>query len=76
MRRLIGNHGKGGGHGTMAGGFADVPKTASDGGRALERLLSHRFVEALKKNPDRLQPLSLVPTAATAEPSRAAANNS
>ena len=76
MGRLVRDHGKGGGHGSMAGGFADVPKTASDGGRALERLLSHRFVEALKKNPDRLQPLSLVPTATIAEPSRSAANNS
>ena len=57
MRRLIGRNGKGGGHGTMAGGFVEIPKTASDGGRALERFLAQRFVKALKKNPERLQPL-------------------
>jgi len=70
MRRLIGKHGKGGGHGTLAGGFVEIPKTASDGGRALERFLSERFVRALKKNPERLQPLSL------AGPAPAAANGS
>mgnify|MGYP003397247894 CR=1 FL=1 len=34
MRRLIGTLGKGGGHGTMAGGFVALPKTAADGGRS------------------------------------------
>ncbi len=63
MRRLIGQNGKGGGHGSMAGGFVEIPKTASDGGRALERFMTHRFVTALKKNPERLQPLSLAPAA-------------
>jgi len=64
MRRLIGQRGKGGGHGTMAGGFVEIPRTANDGGRALERFLAQRFAAALKKNPERLQPLVLAPTGA------------
>jgi len=59
MRKIIGRLGKGGGHGTMAGGYANIPKTATDGGRALERLISQRFAKALKKNPERLLPLAL-----------------
>ncbi len=76
MRRIIGRLGKGGGHGTMAGGYANIPKTANDGGKALEKLLSKRFVKALKKNPDRLQPLALAkPEAAPPlEPARPAAS--
>ncbi|MEZ5313140.1 MAG: hypothetical protein R2862_05510 [Thermoanaerobaculia bacterium] len=59
MRRLIGKLGKGGGHGTMAGGFVAIPKTASDGGQAIEKLLVKRFAKALGKNPERLQPIRL-----------------
>lgn len=59
MRRVIGTLGKGGGHGTMAGGFVSIPKTATDGGRAIEKLLVKRFVKALGKNPERLQPIKL-----------------
>jgi len=57
MRKLIGKLGKGGGHGTMAGGWVTIPKTASDGGRALEREIAQSFVRAFKKKPDRLQPI-------------------
>lgn len=59
MRRIIGRRGKGGGHGTMAGGFVELPKTASDGGRALERYLGERFVRAFDHRPERLQPLAV-----------------
>ncbi len=59
MRRLIGTRGKGGGHGTMAGGFVGIPRTAADGGRAIERMLAQRFAKALGKNPERLQPIDL-----------------
>ncbi len=33
MRRLIGRRGKGGGHGTMAGGYVVLPENLADGGR-------------------------------------------
>jgi len=59
IRKLIGRRGKGGGHGTMAGGFLDLPENVSDGGRALERQLAQRFARALEKNPDRLLPIVL-----------------
>ncbi len=59
MRRLIGTLGKGGGHGTMAGGYVAIPKTATDGGKAIERMLAQRFVKALGKSPDRLSPIDL-----------------
>lgn len=59
MRRLIGTLGKGGGHGTMAGGWVSIPKTATDGGRAIEKLLGKRFAQAFKKNPGRLAPIDL-----------------
>lgn len=72
MRRLIGKRGKGGGHGTMAGGFVEIPRSASDGGRALERFLAQRFVTALKHRPERLQPLSLAPPAPAAPPAEVA----
>ena len=72
MRRLIGQLGKGGGHGTMAGGFVTIPKTAADGGRAIERMLALRFAAALKKNPERLAPIDLakVEISAPAPPER------
>ena len=76
MRKLIAGRGKGGGHGTMAGGYVVVPKTATDGGRALERDISQRFARALKKNPDRLQPIALAfaETAPAEENGRASAS--
>lgn len=59
MRRIVGTLGKGGGHGTMAGGFVSIPKTATDGGRAIEKMLAQRFAKALGKNPERLAPIDL-----------------
>jgi hypothetical protein len=37
MRRLIGRRGKGGGHGTMAGGYVMLPKNSGDPVKTLER---------------------------------------
>jgi nanoRNase/pAp phosphatase (c-di-AMP/oligoRNAs hydrolase) len=70
MRKLIGTLGKGGGHGTMAGGFVTIPRTAADGGRAIERMLAERFARALGRNPERLAPIDLedVELAAPAPP--------
>jgi nanoRNase/pAp phosphatase (c-di-AMP/oligoRNAs hydrolase) len=62
IRRLIGKSGKGGGHGTLAGGYVVLGHGSGDNQRALERKLAHRFVRALKRNPERLHPLSLEPT--------------
>ncbi len=59
MRRLIGRRGKGGGHGTMAGGWMEIPEEAGDEVRALERSVARRFAKALAKNPDRLVPLAI-----------------
>ena len=73
MRKLIGRLGKGGGHGTMAGGWVNIPKTASDGGRALELALAQRFARALKKRPDRLQPIVIPVDGAPEEPVRSTA---
>jgi len=61
MRRLIGGRGKGGGHGTMAGGYVMIPKSSLDDGRVLERQLGQKFAKALNKNPERLHPISLEP---------------
>jgi len=66
MRKLVGKRGKGGGHGTMAGGYVMIPRTASDGGRALEREMGQLFAKAQKRNPERLQPISLLPSQVTA----------
>jgi nanoRNase/pAp phosphatase (c-di-AMP/oligoRNAs hydrolase) len=59
MRRLIGQRGKGGGHGTMAGGWIAMEEGQSEAQRALERTVSRRFAVALRKNPDRLLPLGV-----------------
>jgi nanoRNase/pAp phosphatase (c-di-AMP/oligoRNAs hydrolase) len=61
MRRLVGRSGKGGGHGTMAGGWVHLEDAAAENAGAVERHLAQRLARALKKNPDRLQPLGLAP---------------
>jgi nanoRNase/pAp phosphatase (c-di-AMP/oligoRNAs hydrolase) len=53
MRRLVGRQGRGGGHGTMAGGWVPL---ASDAERQWQRL-QERFCHALRKEPQRLEPL-------------------
>ncbi len=58
MRRLIGNRGKGGGHGMVAGGWVRLDNGPEAGAR-LHRRLSRRLAKYLKKNPDRLEPVAL-----------------
>ncbi len=59
MRRLIRSRGKGGGHGTMAGGFLEIGDPSSEAARAMERGVARRFASALGKNPDKVQPLEI-----------------
>ena len=75
MRRLIGRRGKGGGHGTLAGGFIAVDELHPEATRALERSLARRFAAALRKNPDKLLPLDVAaPRAAREMPIEANGN--
>ncbi len=67
MRRLIGKRGKGGGHGTLAGGFIAIDEGAPESTRTLERSLARRFATALRKNPDKLLPLGAAPPRAPRE---------
>jgi nanoRNase/pAp phosphatase (c-di-AMP/oligoRNAs hydrolase) len=55
MRRLVSPQGRGGGHGTMGGGW--VPRTA-DVERQQQRI-GERLARALRKDPHRLEPLRL-----------------
>jgi hypothetical protein len=59
MRRLIGRRGKGGGHGTMAGGYVMLPKNSGDPVKTLEKQIGQKFAKAMRKNPERLLPISL-----------------
>ena len=61
MRRLIGQRGKGGGHGMAAGGWVLVEKAPGGDVDALRSLLARRLATYLKKNPDRFQAIG--PTA-------------
>ena len=61
MRKLIGRRGKGGGHGTMAGGYVMLPKNSGDPVKNLEKQIGQKFAEAMRKNPERLLPISLFP---------------
>jgi nanoRNase/pAp phosphatase (c-di-AMP/oligoRNAs hydrolase) len=55
MRRLVSPSGRGGGHGSMAGGW--IPRTA-DVERQQQRL-GERLARALRKDPQRIEPLRL-----------------
>lgn len=60
MHRLIGNRGKGGGHGRTAGGWIDLGKVPEGEARGrLQRDLGIRLARELKKNPDKLAPIEL-----------------
>jgi nanoRNase/pAp phosphatase (c-di-AMP/oligoRNAs hydrolase) len=63
MRRLVGSQGRGGGHGSMAGGW--VRRTA-DTERQQQRL-GERLARALRKDPQGIEPLRLEPGRAAAE---------
>src|SRR5690606_10717306 len=57
MRRLVGRHGKGGGHGMLAGGWVPVTAGSRSGAAAdIHRRLARRVATALRKDPDRLAP--------------------
>jgi nanoRNase/pAp phosphatase (c-di-AMP/oligoRNAs hydrolase) len=57
MRRMLGHKGKGGGHGTMAGGW--LPIERPDELEAQQRMLSERLLRILGKDPQRLAPIRL-----------------
>jgi nanoRNase/pAp phosphatase (c-di-AMP/oligoRNAs hydrolase) len=59
MRRLVGRRGKGGGHGTLAGGWVPLDKAPGGDPRAVQRRLAARLARALKKNPEKLLPIDL-----------------
>jgi nanoRNase/pAp phosphatase (c-di-AMP/oligoRNAs hydrolase) len=59
MRRLVGKHGKGGGHGMMAGGWISLDQSRGSSPKDLYRNLLRRLAKALKKNPDKLTPIPL-----------------
>ncbi len=62
MRRLVGRRGKGGGHGMMAGGWVSKPRAGGDPA-AVQRQLAERLARALKRSPEKMEPL-LRPAAA------------
>jgi len=60
MHRLIGRRGKGGGHGMIAGGWVDASKVSDPGERReLQKRLGERLARELKKNPERIGPVTL-----------------
>jgi nanoRNase/pAp phosphatase (c-di-AMP/oligoRNAs hydrolase) len=61
MRRLVGRHGKGGGHGMIAGGWVPITKGYADDPRSLQHELGRRLAKAMRKKPDRLGALDLEP---------------
>jgi nanoRNase/pAp phosphatase (c-di-AMP/oligoRNAs hydrolase) len=67
MRQLVSRNGKGGGHGMLAGGWVAITPGYADDPRALQEQLARRLARALKKNPDRLQPIALERQAASNE---------
>jgi nanoRNase/pAp phosphatase (c-di-AMP/oligoRNAs hydrolase) len=58
MRRMLGPRGKGGGHGTMAGGW--LPLERPEELETQQRTLSERLLRILGKDPHRLAPIRLV----------------
>ena len=67
MRRLVGRRGKGGGHGMMAGGWLPRPKAAGADPAAVQRQLAEKLAKALKRSPEKIEPL-LRPASAEAPP--------
>jgi len=59
MRKLVGQRGKGGGHGMMAGGWFPVDRAPGGDPKALQKVLGRRLARALRKKADKLAPLDL-----------------
>ncbi len=59
MRRILGRHGKGGGHGTMAGGWMETSRAPNGDFAQLQNALAARLARALDKNPEKLAPIAL-----------------
>ena len=59
MRRIVGRRGKGGGHGTTAGGWAPITAGYADAPETLQRQLARRLARVLKKNPEKIGPVVL-----------------
>ena len=57
MRRLLGQRGKGGGHGMIAGGWVGIEGLENGKIENLQSRFAIRLATMLKKNPDRLQPI-------------------
>jgi nanoRNase/pAp phosphatase (c-di-AMP/oligoRNAs hydrolase) len=70
IQRLIGQRGKGGGHGTMAGGFIPLDQSPGWSAEVLERRLTRRFALVLGKSPERIQPLNIAPKFAEPRPEK------
>ena len=60
MRRLLGRRGRGGGHGVLAGGW--VPVAPKQDWQAVEAQLAVRLARLLRKDPEKLTRLELLPT--------------
>jgi nanoRNase/pAp phosphatase (c-di-AMP/oligoRNAs hydrolase) len=72
MRRMLGHKGKGGGHGTMAGGW--IPLDRAEDLAAQQRRLSERLLRILGKDPQRLAPIRLLEPPAAETPPEAPAD--
>jgi nanoRNase/pAp phosphatase (c-di-AMP/oligoRNAs hydrolase) len=59
MRALVGKSGKGGGHGRTAGGWVNVTPGYAADPAALQRQLARRLARLLKKDPERVAPLTV-----------------
>jgi nanoRNase/pAp phosphatase (c-di-AMP/oligoRNAs hydrolase) len=59
MHRLVGRRGKGGGHGMIAGGWIDISKAGDEERRRLQHDLGVRLARELKKNPEKMVPITL-----------------
>lgn len=60
MRRLLGRRGRGGGHGVLAGGWVPIP--AKGEWQEAEAELAVRLARLLRKDPEKLARLDLLPT--------------
>jgi nanoRNase/pAp phosphatase (c-di-AMP/oligoRNAs hydrolase) len=79
MQRMLGRRGKGGGHGSMAGGWLPIERPEEL--PALQRMLSERLLRILDKDPQRLAPIRVAepppegPLAAAPSPTVPAASS-